>query len=312
VTDLDWRPLTTADLPELAALIAAIRRHNGEPAVVTAQSLGQTFAELDWDPALDSLLAVDGTIAGYAGTARPRAGGQRVPTLGGVHPQWRGRGIGRRLLGWQLDRAHTQWVAAGAVEPWNFRTGGVDADGTAARLYARFGLVAVRHWLLMQRPVADPIPLVAAAEGLEIVPFEDRYGDAVYATHMAAFADHWGFEPHPITDYRHRFQSAAFRPRLSMLALTEAGAVAAFLLSTGSADPTRMTIGTIATRREWRRRGVATALIARTLAAYRAAGVRTANLGVDAENGSGAVGIYERMGFRAAQEASTFSRSIGD
>jgi ribosomal protein S18 acetylase RimI-like enzyme len=52
--------------------------------------------------------------------------------------------------------------------------------------------------------------------------------------------------------------------------------------------------------------------MAAALEAYRAAGVTTANLGVDAANPSGAVGVYERMGFRTMQTAITFSRSIGD
>jgi mycothiol synthase len=54
----------------------------------------------------------------------------------------------------------------------------------------------------------------------------------------------------------------------------------------------------ISVRRPWRRRGLASALIAEALLALRAAGLREAALGVDAENTSGALRVYEALGFR--------------
>jgi len=160
--------------------------------------------------------------------------------------------------------------------------------------------------------VADPIPLMEPAEGLEVVPFEDKYEKALYHAHMEAFLDHWGFQTRPQEEWRKRFDSADFRPQQSFLVLTPGREIAGYLLSMAFADPSRMTMATIGTRRPWRRKGVATALMAAALGAYREAGVTTANLGVDTANPSGAVGVYERMGFRAMHKAVTFSRLIGD
>ncbi len=47
----------------------------------------------------------------------------------------------------------------------------------------------------------------------------------------------------------------------------------------------------------WRRRGLAKALLARSLVAAREAGFTSAGLGVDAENPTGALGLYESLGF---------------
>ncbi len=52
------------------------------------------------------------------------------------------------------------------------------------------------------------------------------------------------------------------------------------------------------TRRPWRGRGIAGALISRNLHDLRAAGMTEAALSVDADNPSGAGTLYRRMGFR--------------
>jgi GNAT superfamily N-acetyltransferase len=57
-------------------------------------------------------------------------------------------------------------------------------------------------------------------------------------------------------------------------------------------------LDSVATRRPWRGRGVASALIARSLAVLRERGMEIASLGGDVENPTGALGLYESFGFR--------------
>jgi ribosomal protein S18 acetylase RimI-like enzyme len=54
----------------------------------------------------------------------------------------------------------------------------------------------------------------------------------------------------------------------------------------------------VSVRRPWRGRGLASALIADTLRMLQARGFEDAVLGVHGENPTGAVGLYERAGFR--------------
>jgi mycothiol synthase len=49
--------------------------------------------------------------------------------------------------------------------------------------------------------------------------------------------------------------------------------------------------------RGWRKRGVASALIAQCLRLMHAAGLEYAGLGVDTANPTGALGLYEKLGF---------------
>jgi len=62
------------------------------------------------------------------------------------------------------------------------------------------------------------------------------------------------------------------------------------------------------TRRPWRRRGLATALIAESLRVLRDRGMTSAALGVDAANPSGAFGLYEGLGFGVTERATAWRR----
>ena len=66
----------------------------------------------------------------------------------------------------------------------------------------------------------------------------------------------------------------------------------------------------IAVRRPWRRRGLASALIARSLSALVERGMTQAALSVDAENPSGALRVYERLGYRKIKQWAVFRRRL--
>ena len=70
-------------------------------------------------------------------------------------------------------------------------------------------------------------------------------------------------------------------------------------------------LDSVFTRRAWRRRGLARALIARSLVLFRDRGMTSAALGVDADNPSGALGLYEEAGF-AVDDRFTASRKPMD
>jgi ribosomal protein S18 acetylase RimI-like enzyme len=63
-------------------------------------------------------------------------------------------------------------------------------------------------------------------------------------------------------------------------------------------------------RAPWRRRGLATALIAASFPAMRARGMKEAALGVDTENVSGALRVYERCGFQPVSRSTLFRKPL--
>ena len=67
----------------------------------------------------------------------------------------------------------------------------------------------------------------------------------------------------------------------------------------------------VSVRRPWRRRGLARALVAESLRALRDAGMTSAVLGVDADNPTGALGVYEDNGFVVHRRGMNYRRPSG-
>jgi ribosomal protein S18 acetylase RimI-like enzyme len=66
----------------------------------------------------------------------------------------------------------------------------------------------------------------------------------------------------------------------------------------------------ISVRRPWRKRGLARALIARSFHVLKAQGMTEAALGVDTENPSGALHLYESMGFRVVKSSASYRKPL--
>ncbi|MBA2299568.1 MAG: GNAT family N-acetyltransferase [Chloroflexi bacterium] len=68
----------------------------------------------------------------------------------------------------------------------------------------------------------------------------------------------------------------------------------------------------ISVRRPWRRRGLGRAITAEALRRLAAAGMTDAMLGVDADNPTGALGLYEGLGFEVDQRSQVYRRPLVD
>jgi mycothiol synthase len=69
-------------------------------------------------------------------------------------------------------------------------------------------------------------------------------------------------------------------------------------------------LDSVFTRRPWRRRGLARALIARSLVKLRERGMTSAVLGVDADNPTGAYGLYESLGFAVTYRSTAWRKLV--
>ncbi|MCJ7470286.1 GNAT family N-acetyltransferase, partial [Candidatus Bathyarchaeota archaeon] len=66
----------------------------------------------------------------------------------------------------------------------------------------------------------------------------------------------------------------------------------------------------ISVQRPWRGKGIAKALIARSLKLLKERGMTEAALGVDAENPSGALNLYQKMGFQIEKRIVFYRKPI--
>jgi ribosomal protein S18 acetylase RimI-like enzyme len=140
--------------------------------------------------------------------------------------------------------------------------------------------------------------------------------EAIYDAEVEAFRDHWGFgEPGAIE--RDRFfndpvESDTTLWRVAWDGPQVAGMVRSYIHPEQNERLGRQRgwVEHISVRRPWRRRGLARALIGASFPLLRGRGMTEAGLGVDTQNAGGAVGVYERCGFRVVSRNSEYSRPL--
>ena len=317
-----WRPLTPRDAEALERVIEAARVQDGGQEVRTGDDVLRELTDARAPASTNTLGLVlpDGSLAGWAIVhERFRASlARRVFLDGDTHPTVRGRGIGTQLLRWAIARGEETLAARPADLPRYleaFRD--VTANGAVA-LHVEHGFTTVRQYVDMQRDLTAALPAEAAVAGIRIVPYQPAHAEAVRRAHNDAFADHWSSEPVSPEDWERDFVGDPhFRADLSFVALA-GDHVAGYSLDYCSeadwaaGDVRDAWVGQLGVRRPWRGRGLATTLLLRGMTAFRAAGMDAASLGVDTENPTGAVGLYERVGFTVNRRFVRLRRVVAD
>jgi mycothiol synthase len=314
---LTWRGFTRADVPEVAALYAACEAADDNPERRSRGSL-EEYVDSPRARPLDDVLV--GRDAAGAVVAIAWAGCNRVVTerrgvhLGGaVAPHRRGEGIGRAVLRWQLAHALD----------WDDATRGPGFGPLVVRLHApvdqadvrdlaeRHGLAVERYFFEMSRPLDVP-PVPSPPAGVRLVDWSDDRSGEVHRVVDEAFRDHWGHADRTEEMWTEVVTSADFRPAWTVLAVDEAtDAVVGAALSCAYEQDWPVQgysegyTDELAVLRSHRGRGVAVALLHDSMRRFAEAGLEAAGLGVDAANPSGALGLYERLGYRRTASTCT-------
>jgi mycothiol synthase len=303
--DFGWRPIGPEQVGDWAVLLAAIEVVEREDEHFSEQDLLEEFSYPYSDFARGSVAVYDGdSMVGYCVlTAQSSADPvHKMRQWGGVHPAYRSRGLGGRLL---------EWAAAAAVplhqerypgQPLTLSGSCISRNGAAAALYAAHGYRQVRWFHGMTKSLAAALPDVPAPDGVEIAGFTPERSQDALLVFNEAFRDHWGSTENTAEQWAYHTAEKAFRPALSFLAYAGHEPLGVIIgyeydAATAATGIRELHIPLIGTRRAGRRRGIATALLFRALAAARADGLTTASLGVDADSPTGALGLYERAGF---------------
>lgn len=316
--DVRWRAIGLDDLDDLTALEIEIGREDHPHYLATREEFEQGLTLSGVELAADTLVAEapDGTVLAWAHNWLPAGAEtvQRVILMGGVRPSARRRGLGAELAAWQVGRGRQQLAATRSTLPgWLLVAAelpGLEVDAVpAVGVFRRHGLEIARYYLGLHRELADPIPVIELDDGLRLEPYRPELAEAVRAAKNDAFRDHWGTQPTTPERWANVVEASVFRADLSFVVLDADGAVAGFVLAEANPDDwpglgrRSAYISLLGVRRASRGRRIAPALLAATLRAARADGLEIAALDVDFESPTGAVGLYERMGFTEAHRS---------
>jgi ribosomal protein S18 acetylase RimI-like enzyme len=181
----------------------------------------------------------------------------------------------------------------------------------------RRGYRIVRWAFEMERPNLDDIGVPPLPEGLEIRPVaRDRAAlRQVWDADHEAFADHWGGFDNSDEAFEEWLEEPTLDPSLFVVAWDGDEIAGAVLNVIDPAENEQLGVqrgwlDSVFVRRPWRRRGLGAALVGRSLEVLRDRGMRSAILGVDAENPMGALGLYERAGFVESSREASWRRPL--
>jgi len=312
---LTWRPFARDDLPTIAAFFAECERYDRNPERQSLTGLQEFWDSPRSRPDEDTLVGydMDGAIAAVAwsGCNRVVTETRGVYLGGAVRPDRRGDGIGRAVLQWELahGRAWDRRTRQPGYGPLVMRLYAPSGQDDVRELAERHGLALERYFFELSRRLED-LPPVSRPDGVRIIGWEPARGREVHHMIDAAFRDHWGHTDRTDQMWDEVVGSGAFRADWSLLALDEVTdrVIGAALncayeqdwLATGTREGYTDQLGVASSHRG---RGIARALLTESMHRFAAAGMDAAALGVDAANSSGALRLYEFLGYR--QTAST-------
>lgn len=295
------------DLPGMLRAYQAAHDADGIEEILTLEELTLAYANLDnCDPHRDLLIAeVDGETVAYSRVFWQDLveGGRLYEAFGFVDPAWRRRGIGSAML--RCNEARLREIAMGhpEVAPKWFGSEGSAANEGNKALMRNADYDPVRYFYEMVQPSLETVPEIALPYGIAVRPVERSQFRQIWDAMDEAFRDHWGEAEWTDADWR-RFEAEPDHADTSLWKIGWAddqvvGAVVTSLQREENErfGRARVYVESVAVRRPWRRQGVARALIAGSLRAARAAGFTSASLGVDAESPTGALALYESLGF---------------
>lgn len=330
VPGLSWRPPSADDLDPWYALISRIQDADHNTERWTRGDLERSLG-LSWvDLSADALVGIDvsGSFRAFARNGfRPGYTDElSIALMGGVDPDWRGRGVGRQLLAWQRARARHNVAdlragdAHAATLPARVGAFVESQEESKAHMLAVAGFEPRRWFDVMRRPltaedVAMPDPVLP--DGLEVVHYASEFSERTRFAHNEAFLDHWGSNPATVEVWRAGQEDGeAFRPASTFLILdsaVEGLPVVGYVLNEEYVEEwpvlghTEGYVGTLGVIRAWRGRGLARILLQLSAREFARLGHPFMALDVDADNPTGAGRLYTDFGFVRAERSTYYA-----
>jgi mycothiol synthase len=296
------RGAQTADIePALALFNRWSRSVIGRDELTDPNVLHTDWKSPGFDPLEDIRLvfAPNGQMVGYIEvwtTFKPLV----HPWMWGrVDPNYEGLGIGTWLMHWAEQRVGTAREAE-----------------KVKNLFEDLGYHQIRSSYEMLIEMDAPVPEPEFPEGITLRTYNaETDAAAVYHAVNDSFRDHFGFVEQPIEEglprFRHFLEAENSDPTLMFLAM-DGDEIAGINICRPQSfeDAEAGWVGTLGVRRQWRKRGLGLALLRHSFNEFYRRGKRKVGLGVDAQNLTGALRLYENAGMHVHQAHDQYEKEL--
>ncbi len=220
------------------------------------------------------------------------------------------------LQHWMLEtireRAMERAAEAG-LPAYELSTGCYVQDTARAAALAAAGWSVVRqfHRMVLDLPAEVATPEPVPGIDVRVAGVDEAGRHDMHAVMQAAFTEHWDFHPEDYDEWwRRQAERAGFDGEQWWVAYDGSTPAAGAICSDRMAE---MGIGYIAglgTVPAYRGRGLGRLLLRHAFADFARRGRKRAQLGVDTQNTTGALGVYESVGMHAAQSVNVWAATV--
>lgn len=308
-----------SDYPLMINILEATTKADREERAIKLEDLQHDYEHLNnSDPEKDMLFAeINGKAIAYSRVEwwQEEDPNHRIYSIiFNLIPEWREQGIEEAMIGWCQDRLREVAEQHPQDSQRFFQTYSNGFKQVYNDLLESLGYQPARYFIAMSRPLKD-IPKADLPKGIEVRPVRKQDQRAVWNASIEAFRDHWGFSEPNDDDYASYKGSKYFQPELWQVAWDGDEIVSSVLNFIDKEynkkyNKKRGWTEEITTRKPWRRRGIAKALIVRSMHMHKAKGMTEVALGVDTNNPNGALKLYQNLGYEKERTWITFRKKM--
>ncbi len=311
-----------SDFGIMADIVQQSRDADLYDVVETPEDIAAEFASpQNFNPGEDMIFVEVGRkTVGFTRSMQRTAADRCIVYEQQVHlvPSCRVRGLRRALLRWSENRVRERAREMPRDVKKSVEVAVSYTPNDLRSLVEEEGYRPARYTYLMLRADLDEVQPLPLPEGVEVRPVQPEDQIVVWRAARSAFRDDRFYDEETWTDESFRQLATTghyFEPDLWVVAWAGGDVVggvfpwvdrvenAAYGRNWGYTQA-------IFTRKDWRNRGIASALVTRAIRALRIRGVTEAALTVDTENPSGALRLYEELGYRVHAQYARFRKPL--
>lgn len=310
-----------SDFPKMLAIIDAAALADNDQTSTTVESIKNDYQHLTHsNPEKDMIFAeVDGDVVAYSRVSwftEEKPEKAIYSHFVNIHPDWRNQGLEKLMIRWCEDRLKNIAEEESQGHPRLYQTFSNELKPGLNNILEELDYEPVRYFIEMSRSL-DNLPEAELPEGVEVRPVAEEDVHKIWEASVEAFRDHWGFVEPSEEDFVGYKKSKYFQPDLWQVAWHGDQVVGSILNYIDhdynqKYNKKRGMTEEITTHRDWRRKGIAGALIVRSMKMHKMKGMKEVALGVDTNNLTGALRLYQRLGYEKEKTMIGYRKPMKD